>query len=86
MEPQVFLKLATGAGFSHEQANFLLNHVAQKPHTHTSTEVIVDPADGETLESFIGDLIETEVFEDGPVLHGDEDEDGEIIDVDEVET
>jgi hypothetical protein len=77
MEPSTFLKLAHAAGFSHDQANFLLEHVAQKPHTHLATEVIVDPEDSETLEHFIDELVATEVFEDGPVLHGEEGDEGE---------
>lgn len=77
MERSTFLKMATNAGFSPDQASFLFEHVAQKPHTHMATEVIVDPEDSETLEHFIDELVETQVFEDGPVLHGTGDEEEE---------
>ena len=74
MDGPKFLKMAIDHGFSPSQAAFLAEHVAQRPHTHTADEVIVDSADGETLDHLIDELVATEVFEDGPVLHAEEEE------------
>ena len=65
-----FIKLATRAGFTTDQASFLFNHLASKPHTHFSTEIIVDPEDGQTLDDFVEATqdavseLETALFED----------------------
>ncbi len=63
---KAFLQSAQAHGFSPEQAAFMLEHIARRPHTHTSDEIIVDTEDGETLEEFRDALIE-EVFDgEGP--------------------
>jgi hypothetical protein len=37
-----FERQAIEAGFTKAQAEFLFRHVAQKPHTHTAEEILVD--------------------------------------------
>jgi len=60
---KAFLTSAQAHGFTPEQSAFLLEHMARRPHTHTSDEIIVDTEDGETLEEFRDNLIDA-VFSD----------------------
>lgn len=48
-----FISKAREFGFETEQARFLFVQLAQRPHTHTGNEIIVDPTDGETLKDYI---------------------------------
>lgn len=52
----VFIQEALAAGFDEDQAEFLLERLAQRPHTHTSDEVITDEESGETLADVVEDL------------------------------
>jgi DNA-binding MurR/RpiR family transcriptional regulator len=63
MDEATFLRKAGAEGFSASQAAFLWEHTAQRPHSHTSDEIIVDPDDGETLESFV-DAVSEALSED----------------------
>jgi len=53
MDEATFLKAAQLAGATPTLAAFLWKHLAQRPHSHTSDEIIVDPEDGETLADFV---------------------------------
>lgn len=48
-----FILEAGKRGFSAEQASFLYNFLAQKPHQHLASEIVVDPEDGQTLDDFV---------------------------------
>ncbi len=49
-----FERQAIEAGFTKAQAEFLFRHVAQKLHTHTAEEILVD--DEKTLEEALDTL------------------------------
>ena len=66
MDEHKFISGAVNAGFSAQQAKFLWENTAQKPHTHLSDEIIVDAEDGETLEQFVDAVSETLADEDEP--------------------
>lgn len=70
MNEKEFVAEAIRAGFNPSQAAFLWQHTAQKPHEHLSEEIIVDPADGETLEDFVSAVSEA--------LQDDETEESEV--------
>lgn len=40
MTESEFLSLATNSGFTSDQANFLLDQVSLKPHTHTADQIL----------------------------------------------
>jgi hypothetical protein len=73
-----FQQAAIAAGFSQSQAKFLAAHVAQHPHTHAPTEVMID--DQSNLDDW-SDAVEERLdeLEDEPDEdeHTDEGEDGE---------
>jgi len=56
MDEREFFNLGERAGFTREQLSFMWAHIARKPHTHTSDEIVVDTADGETLEDYIAEM------------------------------
>lgn len=59
MKPAKFLELAGEAGFTGEQADFLLQHMSQLPHTHTADQITdFDEAVTEIVES--GDAVADE--------------------------
>lgn len=45
-----FIQQALDAGFDDDQAAFLFERLAQRPHTHTADEIITDEKAGETLD------------------------------------
>jgi hypothetical protein len=53
MAEREFLNRAERAGFSPEQAGFMWEFLAKFPHKHTSDEIVIDTADGETLAQYI---------------------------------
>ena len=55
-----FIEEALDAGFDQEQAEFLFERLAQRPHTHTADEVITDEEIGETLAEAL-DAIEADL-------------------------
>lgn len=40
MSESEFLRLAKGAGFSDDQAEFMLTHLSKQPHTHTADQIL----------------------------------------------
>jgi hypothetical protein len=53
MEEKDFIANCIRVGFTPQQAAFLWNHTAQKPHSHMAEDIVVDPEDGETLDQFV---------------------------------
>lgn len=53
MDERTFFSQGERAGFTREMLAFMWQYMAQKPHTHTSDEIVIDEADGETLEEYI---------------------------------
>jgi hypothetical protein len=51
-----FVELAKEAGFSEEQAEFMYEHLAKRPHTHDVDEILgFDDAVAEAVEQAVGD-------------------------------
>jgi hypothetical protein len=72
MEEKDFIANCIRVGFTPQQAAFLWNHTAQKPHSHMAEDIVVDPEDGETLDQFV-DAVSEALAE----LEGDEGEEDE---------
>lgn len=51
-----FIQQALDAGFDDDQAAFLFERLAQRPHTHTSDEIITDETTEETLAEALESL------------------------------
>lgn len=64
MERAEVIALGAQKGFSAEQIEFLLDVFAEQDHGHEAEDIVVDSDDGETLDSFIDDLVATNVFGD----------------------